>query len=121
MIENLIALQDELRLCRREAQADYSSPCHIIANYKCHRPGIDAGLISPDPAELSAPVQILMVGINPKYGLPSCAPETERRPKLDSGKTFHRYQEHILSKAMEFLPSQSSVASVDLVPCGTPN
>lgn len=121
MYQELGELERQLANCRRQAQLDSSSPCHRVTQWQCQRNEVEAGLIWPRPGDLRGPVEILVVGINPNWNAPNDALPSELKPSRNTGKTFSKYQQHILSKVQESLPSGSAVAYLDLVPCGTPS
>jgi uracil-DNA glycosylase len=75
----------------------------------------------PSPSELTGPVEILFVGINPMWTLQIGDSVEDANPTKNSGKTFSAYQEHIVRKAKPLVPPNAVVASTDLVPCGTPS
>lgn len=120
MIGELVELTHELRACRRAAQGDPQSPCHWISRVRCHDLDMDAGLVYPAPDQLSKPVEILLVGINPNWSLLPGAPLECASPAKNTGSAFLAYERTILSAASEAMPEGSMVACADLVPCGTP-
>lgn len=121
MYQELGELERQLANCRRQAQLDSSSPCHSITQWQCQRNEVEAGLIWPRPGELQGPIEILMVGINPNWDARNDILPSELKPNRNTGKAFSKYQQHILSKVQELLPSGTAVAYLDLVPCGTPS
>lgn len=121
MYSELIELDRELRLCRQDAQADAASPCHEATQYQCQTAGIDVGLVSPGPLDLTGPVEMLFVGVNPNWSLPLNATQELSKPGANSGKTFFAYEDHLVGAASEMMPAGSIIAHTDLVPCGTPN
>lgn len=61
-------------------------------------------------------MDVLLVGINPRWSLPLDQSRSESESRRDNGKTFRAYQDQILG---EIDPKR--VARMDLVPCGTPD
>lgn len=91
MNQELIQLDREVESCRRKAQADVSSPCHRITQFKCHAYGDKVGTTIPNPAELDHHADILVVGINPNCSKPLDEPASETDCRKGTGKTYHAY------------------------------
>lgn len=121
MNAELTPLVQDLHACRKAAQEDTSSPCHAVTQFQCHDLSMGVGLVYPGPADLAGPVEIVVVGINPNWSLPVGATPEQAEPTKNTGKAFFAYQQHILSGAVEAMPQNSTIAYVDLVPCGTPS
>ncbi|MBP6963004.1 MAG: hypothetical protein KBC96_01210 [Armatimonadetes bacterium] len=111
----LIELQKEVVACRAAAIADASNECHAVTKYKCAG---DCGpmITVPWADQIDYPVQVLTVGINPKWtDHPDEAQKRIPRGEIDGPKAFDKYKETILSG----LPEGTGVAHVELVQCGS--
>lgn len=113
----LIDLQQEVEACRAAAIGDSSNVCHTVTKYKCAG---DCGpmITVPWADRIGYPVQVLTVGINPRWTVhPDEAQKATPRGQIDGPKTFDAYKKTILSG----LPEGTREAHVELVQCGTPD
>ena len=117
MYPELLQLERQVGSCRAEAMRNPASACHTITRFSSHG-GHEPQLIVPEASALSSKVDVLTVGINPrwtKHDDASC--HKIPRGQLDGPKTFDKYKETILSG----LPVGTVLAHVELVQCGTPS
>lgn len=112
----LAELQRQVLMCRENSRNDINSCCHKVTEYYSaggHQPLITV----PLPEEIDFPVQILTVGINPRWTEhPAIAQESTPVGQIKGPDTFNKYKETIL----EGLPEGAGIAHVELVQCGTP-
>ena len=117
MYPELLQLERQVESCRAEAMRNPASACHTITRFSSHG-GHDPQLIVPEASALSGKVDILTVGINPRWTKHDDAPcDGIPRGQVDGPKTFDKYKETILSG----LPPGIVAAHVELVQCGTPS
>lgn len=115
----LVELENEMRQCRKLAQDDPRNLCCGITQWECHN-GCDIGLLRPNPNEINENVEILVIGINPRYTKRKGSTEGFDKKK-NNGKTFEAYQRSILKDVIEIVKDNGIIAYTELVPCGTPN
>ena len=117
MYPELLQLERQVGSCRAEAVRDSASACHAITEFSSHG-GHDPQLIVPEASALSRKVDVLTVGINPRWTKHDDAPcDGIPRGQADGPKTFDKYKETILSG----LAPGIVAAHVELVQCGTPS
>jgi hypothetical protein len=112
----LADLQQAILACRSEAQANDSSPCNAITAIESY--GGDKPLITvPLPENLDYEVQVVTLGINPRWSKHQSIPQQGTPTGQTKGpKTFDAYIRTILSG----LPDKR-IAHLELVQCGTPD
>jgi len=113
---DLVELEKAVQVCRRNAQADVSAQCHSITEYSSHG-GHQPQMVYPHACDLTIPVEVVTVGINPRWTKhPNRAEESVPTGQLRGPSTFDAYIKTILSA----LPSGVGLAHLELVQCGTP-
>jgi uracil-DNA glycosylase len=121
MNQKLMQLENEVNICRKNAQKDTTSTCHAISGFKCHAYGDYTGISIPNPSELGEYADILVVGINPKCSLPIDAPPSEENHRKETGKLYHAYLDYLVGGIKESTVSEPVIVHTNLVICGTDN
>lgn len=121
MNQQLMQLDNEANLCRKNAQTDISSLCHAISGFRCHASGEHVGVSIPNPLELGETADILVVGINPKCSLPRDAPSSKENCRKETGKLYHTYLDYLVGGIKVSNGIEPVVVHTNLVLCGTDN
>lgn len=117
MYPELLELERQVGPCRDEAMRDGASECHEITRYSAYG-GHEPQLVVPAVCALPSNVDVITVGINPRWTKHADVPcQGTPRGQWYGPKTFEKYKETILSR----LPAGTGIAHVELVQCGTPS
>lgn len=117
MYPELLKMERQVRSCRDEAMRNVASKCHEVTTYSAYG-GHEPQLIVPEVSALASRVDVITIGINPRWTKQADVPcQGIPRGQLYGPKTFDKYKEMILSG----LPVGIGVAHVELVQCGTPS